>query len=185
MTTMKLEKSIPVTLGTIQGRIYGGPFVKYVPGTRRLVGVKMAEEIEHPSDFRVDTKDFSTPDMNDMQVGILFGIKALSDGKDVYAGCMGGIGRTGLYMACMAKVMADFATARGENLPVPADPVKYVRAHYIPHAVETTKQMDFVRNFDTSDMVAWLEAHHKKNIVYVDRVQYLSPWAWVKQCLFA
>jgi len=185
MQQMTLEKNIPVSFGTIEGNIYGGPFRRYLKGTRRLVGVKMAAEIDHPYDFKVDTEDFSIPEQSDMQRGILFGLQALSKGNDVYAGCMGGIGRTGLYMACMAKVMIQYAEATGADLPVPNTPVAYVRAHYLGHAVETASQQNFVARFDTSPMLAWLGHYHQPQVQTVEKVVYLGPVSWVLHSLQA
>ena len=50
-------------------------------------------------------------------------------------GCMGGIGRTGLMLALLAKSF-------GEE-----DPVRYVRATYYSHAVETAAQKQFIAEF--------------------------------------
>lgn len=179
MNQMTLEKSIPVAFGNITGNVYGGPFRKFVKGTRRLVGIKMAQEIDHECDFTVDTEDFSVPTHEDMKRGILFGVKALSEGKDVYAGCMGGIGRTGLYMACMSKVMIDYATKTGDAPPVPNEPVRFVRSHYLPHAVETKEQQAFVSRFNTSPVLAWLTEYHRVPVQEVEKVVYLGPISWL------
>jgi len=189
---MELKKGIPVRFGLISGVVFGGPFRNYVPGTRRLVGVKMAQEIEHPHDFKVDTRDFSVPSQAAMQAGIMFAISNLYKGYDVYAGCMGGIGRTGLFMACMAKVQHDYFASVGEAPPRPVPPVAYVRAHYIPHAVETDEQQDFVADFDTGPAVRALGTMNKalsgqvevrtvESVVVneVERVVYLGPVSWL------
>jgi len=59
-------------------------------------------------------------------------------GEKIYIGCMGGWGRTGLFMALLAK-------ATGIS-----DPVAFIREYYTPHAVETKEQQDYVANFDVS-----------------------------------
>lgn len=155
---MKLVLGMPVKFGPLKGMIYGGPFKEYVPGTRRLVGVKMAAEINHPHDISIPTEDFSIPDECDMKVGINLALKALVEGNDIYAGCMGGIGRTGLFMGCMAKLMADWHLMTGEHWLDPDlfDPVKYVRHYYKAHAIETQEQQAFVRGFDTAPGLAYL-----------------------------
>lgn len=146
---------MPVQFGPIKATVFGGPFRDYVPGQRRLVSVKMAEEINHPHDISVPTEDFSVPSMKDMHDGIAKALQAILDGNDLYVGCMGGTGRTGLFMACLAKVMDAFngqelnmAETRKFHTEIPA--VAYVRKHYKPHAVETAEQMRYVLNFDTS-----------------------------------
>ena len=57
---------------------------------------------------------------------------------------MGGWGRTGLFLALIAKVC-------GEK-----DPVAYVREHYAPHAVETKDQQAYVESFDVAALQRWL-----------------------------
>jgi protein-tyrosine phosphatase len=60
-----------------------------------------------------------------------------SAAERVEVGCMGGRGRTGTALACLAVL--DGAPA--------ADAVAYVRQHYSPHAVETPEQASFVAGF--------------------------------------
>lgn len=185
---MKLTESMPIRFGDIQGHIFGGPFRQYVPGTRRLFSVKMAQEIDHAHDVAVDTEDFSVPNVEDMQRGCIEAIKALSKGQDVYAGCMGGTGRTGTFMGCMAKAMMDHdpeAYMQADPF-APMDPVLYVRAHYRKHAIETRGQENYVRTFDTGPLLAALRAleQGKTHTVYVDRpveverIVYLGPVEW-------
>lgn len=157
---MKLNKGIPIKMGQLHGMVFGGRFREYEPGTRRLVGIKMAEEIDHPHDFSVDTEDFSVPDEAQMQRGVTFALGQLAEGNDVYVGCMGGIGRTGLFMGCIAKVMQDFEEKTGDHPgicigvdPATYDPVLFVRRHYIRHAIETDEQQAFVRGFDTAPVL--------------------------------
>ena len=58
-------------------------------------------------------------------------------GGRVEIGCGGGVGRTGMGLACLAVI--DGVPAR--------EAVAYVRRHYHPRAVETTWQRRFVRRF--------------------------------------
>lgn len=157
---MELSKGIDVTMGSISARIFGGTFRAYHAGERRLVSVKMAEEINRECDISIPTQDFSVPSTQDMQEGVRSAIKAMSQGNDIYVGCMGGIGRTGLFMGVMAKVAADYA---GEKI----DPVKYVRRNYYAHAIETAEQQEFVRTFDTTEAV---KAAKKLQVGLVDVV---------------
>src|SRR5690606_26734740 len=83
--------------------------------------------------------DFSVPEnAADTDDALVAAFKAGIDGRPVYVGCMGGWGRTGLFLALMAKVA-------GEK-----DPVGYVRRWYTPHAVETKQQKAYVENYDMS-----------------------------------
>jgi hypothetical protein len=153
---MKLQQSIPVQIGRVTARVYGGPIKDYVLGTRRLWAIKMAEEIEHPCDFVVNTRDFSVPDPYDLDWGLIYAVKAIFQGKDVYAGCLGGTGRTGLFMGCLVKCLNDYASLTGGDVTVPIDPVAYVRHHYRLHAIETKEQEAFVRGYDSTEVVHYL-----------------------------
>lgn len=166
----ELTRGIPVTFGGVEAIVFGGPFPKFKPGTRRLFSVKMAAEIDHPHDVSVPTEDFSVPDRHDMEEGLKRAITAIFQGKDVYAGCKGGIGRTGLFMGCMTKVMTDYAEMLGHPVQSPKDPVLYVRKHYLPHAMETKEQQDYVRNFDTAPIIRHIKNLTAPRIMFKDRV---------------
>ena len=112
--------------------VQGGPYRACPNG---VFGVKMAAEIDAPCDVSVPTQDFSVPGIEDATKGLKETVKAVLAGKNVYVGCMGGIGRTGLMLALLAK-------AFGES-----DPVRYVRATYYSHAVETEAQKQFIAEF--------------------------------------
>lgn len=114
--------------------IYGGPYHEY-PGNG-VIGIKMAKEINAPCHISIPTVDFGVPKVQDMQEGIKQALEVMAQGKPIYVGCMGGIGRTGLFMACLAKVLGI------------DQPVAWVRKNYMKHAVETTKQGQYVKDFD-------------------------------------
>lgn len=182
---MKLTESMPVHYGDLQGTIYGGRFKNYEPGTRRLIGIKMAQEIDHPAEVRVDTEDYSVPTVEDMRHGMVAALDALAAGKDIYVGCMGGTGRTGTFMGCMAKLMSDYD--REANV---GDPVLYVRRFYRPHAIETKEQENYVRTFDTGPLLEHLTQIENRRLVrievpvekiverVVERTVYLGPVEW-------
>ena len=112
--------------------VAGGPYVR-VPD--KMVGVKMAVEINHPHQISIPTRDFDVPRVSDVDTGLRQAVDAILRGDPVYVGCMGGIGRTGLFMAILAK-------AFGES-----DPVSDVRSQYNHHAVETKQQMQYVQDY--------------------------------------
>jgi hypothetical protein len=87
-----------------RGRIYGGPYVRKPDD---IDGVKMAVEINKPCVIDIPTADFSVPELQVFEDGLLGGLKLLHDKSELYAGCMGGIGRTGLFMAGM-KILEAF-----------------------------------------------------------------------------
>jgi len=173
---MNLVRGVKFVVPGVDAMIYGGPFRKYREGTRRLVGVKMAVEIDHPHEISIPTEDYSVPDVLDLRGGMIEAIQEMRKGKDVYAGCMGGVGRTGLFMACMTKVAM---TACPEEYEEDLDPVLYVRSNYNPHAVETQQQMRFVSTFDTSPILKYLQlTAPKAELVHVDKQ--LGFWGHAK-----
>jgi len=118
-------------------RIGAGSYVLRPAGT---IGIKLAREIDESASARVDLYDMSAPEdpLTDWQLrgALLLALYSLSRGRGVYVGCMGGYGRTGLFLACLVKCL-------GVD-----DPVGYVRAHYHGRAVETDEQLDYVAEFD-------------------------------------
>ncbi len=147
------ELSCPYKLGLKKVRIYGGPYRDRPKGT---FGINMAKELDaYASDVLVPTRDFSVPEEEDLLYGLKQGLLALAVGRKVYVGCMGGIGRTGLYMAAMAKVL-------GEK-----DPVGYVRRHYKSHAVETPEQKRFIEELDVSSLrIAAFQAKVARTLLF-------------------
>jgi len=118
--------------------IVGGPFDAYRPGINGEVGVCVrAERVPARADIRLPIHDFDVPgDVSEVDAAIEETLRALLAGQRVYVGCMGGWGRTGLFLALLAKTC-------GYD-----DPIAHVRANYTPRAVETKEQEAFVREFD-------------------------------------
>ena len=120
--------------------IAGGPFDRRPKLEKSFNVCVRAENV--PADAvhaHLPIEDFSVPGVGqEAQVSdVLFkALKAAIDGKEVYVGCMGGVGRTGLFLALLAK-------AAGV-----AKPVDYVREHYDRRAVETLEQKLYVNRFD-------------------------------------
>jgi hypothetical protein len=129
--------------------VAGGPFRECPEG---VVGVNMAAEIHDPALIRVPTEDFSIPNMETLTKGVAEACVLTVLGHPVYVGCMGGIGRTGLFMACMAKVSLymdqGFLYRAVGKMPRTEDVVGYVRKEYYSHAVETHTQEDYIHQFD-------------------------------------
>jgi hypothetical protein len=133
-------------------RVWGGPYTTKPKG---MFGVKMAKEIRH-DEVTVDipTPDYKTPPVPLLNQGVIDAVDALLHGEPIYVGCMAGRGRTGLFLAILAKTFGI------EN------PVEYVRENYYPHAVETNEQYAFVMNYQPP---AEVHAALKK---------FRSPWNW-------
>ena len=96
-------------------------------------------------DVHLPIHDFQVPqDEEDVVYALKDTLYAALSGRTVYVGCVGGWGRTGLFMALLAK-------AAGVD-----NPVEYVRRHYTPRAVETKGQLDYVDSFDVIQVRRWL-----------------------------
>lgn len=125
------------------GYVYGGPYFKK---PKDIHGVKMAEEINLPCDVSIPTADFSVPDINTMEKGLVKGLRLLSEHQELYVGCMGGIGRTGMYLAAL-RVLEGFGTGLGVERLVD-DAIEDIRRVYHPSAVETKEQREFLKKLN-------------------------------------
>lgn len=149
--------SIPLRIGNlINTQVSGGP---YRDKPDNLLGVKMAAEItQHilTPDIDIPTRDFSVPDPQVFKQGLLRAVMLLSaTDRPMYVGCMGGIGRTGLFFGGLAKVMSEY---RGVKHRSKFDPVQYVRQHYHPDGnvpIETEQQEQYIADLDVADIVEW------------------------------
>lgn len=142
-----MNRSVPFSLGTIHGRLFGGPFHEFTP-RRRIFSVCMKVE-PAACDIQCPTEDFSVPTVSDMNSALKASITALSNGNDIFVGCAGGLGRTGIFMSCMVRVMQEC----GETLGPYKDAISYVRGHYDARAVETAAQEDWVNKFPVAEAV--------------------------------
>lgn len=113
--------------------VWGGPSSESHPDS---IFVKMAAEIRRPCQIDIPTPDFNVPSKTTLDLGVRKAVKAILKGQPLYVGCMAGRGRTGLFLAILAK------TFGVEN------PVEYVRENYYSHAVETQGQYDFVTRYE-------------------------------------
>lgn len=115
-----------------------GPYRERVPGT---YGVRLTEDhqLNLPCDLHFPIRDFGVPDARSFEDLLINIIKAAQTGKVVYVGCYGGIGRTGMVVAGLARVLV-----------VATNPVSWARANYLGHAVETELQEILVCGFDVN-----------------------------------
>lgn len=111
---------------------------------KQAFGIKLAKEINAACDVSLPIPDFKTPEEAELRDALRDALRLLIEGKRVYVGCMAGRGRTGLFLACLAK-------ACGYK-----QPIAYVRRWYNEHAVETSDQAAFVADLRVADL--WVEA---------------------------
>jgi protein-tyrosine phosphatase len=102
-----------------------------------------------PPEFGWDCRWLRWPDFR-LPVDEAYASKVLTEawerceGERVEIACMGGKGRTGTALACVAVL---------DGVPA-EDAVAFVRAHYHPRAVETPWQRAFVRRFPRGEKSA-------------------------------
>lgn len=127
--------------------VIGGPYRQCPPN---MMGVKMAQEIDLPCAVSIPTRDYCVPTLVDMNRGLIEAVGLVLKREPLYVGCAGGIGRTGLFLAILAKAFGV------------KDPVAYVREYYHPHAVETVEQRYYVGSFPITPQVRILIKNARK-----------------------
>jgi hypothetical protein len=118
--------------------------------------VKCATEIQAPAEVEVPCQDFGVPSEADMRAGVRAAITAAFQGQPVFAGCMGGIGRTGTFYAVVLKVLCPQFGFTEDGF------VKAVKKLYLTSAVETGQQYDLIDE------------------IYVDDLRAQVKWLWLK-----
>ncbi len=128
--------------------VYGGPYKMIPPDQSYDMGVCLLEHEPPAQTWRgmkpcnqlhMPIRDFSVPKVEQVEETLLKIAYAIGRGRKVYIGCMGGRGRTGLFMACLLKAAG-----------VKDDPVGQARLRYSSHAVETKEQEAWVRDWNPS-----------------------------------
>lgn len=90
------------------------------------------------SHHQFDWPDFGVPDdLSPVLAAFRSVLERARGGQQVEVGCLGGHGRTGTALACLAVLV-------GQD---PAEAVAWVRANYCPNAIETRAQEEFVTRF--------------------------------------
>lgn len=81
-------------------------------------------------------QDMSIPaDAEEFKALAEWAIQQAKDGKKVHAGCIGGHGRTGMFMALVTQLLQPELNA-----------IDFVRENYCHHAVETVQQEKFLQH---------------------------------------
>ena len=114
--------------------LFGGSFFQ-APRGEAWFTVNLMQEHALPCSRYIPIKDFCVPPQASQLISAFEEI--LTTDKNVYVGCFGGKGRTGLFMACLLKYLGD------------QDPITTVREQYLSHAVETFDQEQYVEWFPT------------------------------------
>ena len=131
--------------------VYGGP---YHSKPDHVMGVRL--EIRTPADedtiASVDIPDFSVPrSLPEFNGALLTAITELQSGDPVWVGCMGGFGRTGMFMSALLQIEELQAIRSRWTSKIPfiyrrrvkgiaARALHRVRSEYCDRAVETKEQ---------------------------------------------
>ncbi|QIG76969.1 tyrosine phosphatase domain-containing protein [Rhizobium phage RHph_Y1_11] len=152
---VEMNGTLALPLGAAAGHTYmfllGGPFeTSLQTGDTYRVNLK-AEGTRRHFDAELPIEDYSVPDSPEMVRETIEDVilQALT-GKLIVTGCMGGMGRTGLFLAILAKAV---------GIP---NPVGYVRANYFSHAVETVQQKRYVDEYDASWVPAYIAETYRR-----------------------
>lgn len=137
--------------------VVGGPFDNAPSAeTAFLVCVREEGAKDLDKDVWLKIKDFRIPtDTDAVYAALLETFQAAFEGQPIYVGCMGGTGRTGLFLALICKCLGI------------EKPINYVREHYAPGAVETEEQEAYIFDFDHTvitkqlQRLAWLGLWHR------------------------
>lgn len=117
--------------------VTGGPFDAIPDGA---FGVCLEPEATKAwlAEVSLPVRDFGVPGPAALRaaVGAVLAQIQAEPSRPVHVGCRAGLGRTGLFLACLARAAG-----------VEGDPVEYVRRHYHPHAAETPEQEAVARAF--------------------------------------
>ena len=134
---MRLRGTLPLTVAGRAVTITGGPFDALPDGA---FGICLEPEAAKAwlADVALPTADFGTPDPAALKAAVGAVLRQLEAAPDrpVHVGCRAGVGRTGLFLACLARAAG-----------VPGDALDHVRAHYLPGAAETPAQEAMARGF--------------------------------------
>ncbi len=132
-----MNGEVTLTLLGAPRRIQGGPFNAFAPPA---IGVCLERHsrLVHLTDVLVDVPDFTAPTQEQLHQGLLETLRlmAAAPGLPVYVGCAAGLGRTGTFIAALARLAGI------------EDAVAWTRAHYDPRAVETLAQEAAVAALD-------------------------------------
>lgn len=134
---------ITFPFGMVKRQILAGPYrsrpTMYSGGIP--LRIRLAKEIDEPSDISIPIADFGVPTEDGEVYNALNAVlEAMTHGRPIYVGCMGGIGRTGMFLSLVAKALGI------------DHPVKYVRANYLEYAVERDEQHEYIRRFDVEPL---------------------------------
>jgi protein-tyrosine phosphatase len=134
---VRVTGTLPLTIGGRPVTITGGPF-DAIPDGAFGVCLEPRAEKAGMADILLPTPDFGLPEEPALRyaVGAVLAQLEADPARPVHVGCRAGIGRTGLFLACLARAAG-----------VEGDALDHVRRHYLADAAETAAQEAMARAF--------------------------------------
>ncbi len=120
-------------------RVIGGSFNDF-PGSAIGVCLEIRSPLAELADVLIAVPDFAAPSQVQLMIGLVRTLERLRDapGLPVYVGCAAGLGRTGTFIAALARLAGI------------DDAVAWVRANYDKRAVDTAAQAAAVAALDVA-----------------------------------
>ncbi|WP_376093012.1 tyrosine-protein phosphatase [Roseomonas sp. CCTCC AB2023176] len=117
--------------------VTGGPF-DAIPDGAFGVCLEPSAAKAWLADVPLPVRDFGVPDEAAMHEAVAAVLRQMREdpSRPVHVGCRAGYGRTGLFLACLARAAG-----------VEGDALDHVRRHYHPNAAETPEQEAMARTF--------------------------------------
>jgi hypothetical protein len=134
---LRVRGTLPLTVAGRAVIVTGGPF-DAIPDGSFSVCLEPDAAKAWLADVSLPIPDFGVPDPVALRhaVGAVLAQLEAEPERPVHVGCRAGIGRTGLFLACLARAAG-----------VEGDALDYVRTHYLPGAAETVEQQAMARAF--------------------------------------
>lgn len=134
---MRVRGTLPLTVAGRAVTVTGGPF-DAIPDGAFGVCLEAAAQKAWLADIQLAVPDFGVPEPAALRRAVAAALAQLEaePERPLHVGCRAGIGRTGLFLACLARAAG-----------VEGDALDYVRRHYLPGAAETDAQQAMARGF--------------------------------------
>lgn len=131
-----LVGSFPVLNGVIVG---GNSVLNRVDFPVHIYLEPAAKRWSQNLTIHCDIPDFGVPrDREQFYYAVVTARMALALGEDIFVGCRGGLGRTGMFIACVYALAHDVS---------PEEAVRSVRTTYSRYAIETQEQVRYIQSF--------------------------------------
>jgi hypothetical protein len=120
-----------------------------------IFGVRLEEKISNPYAVSFPWPDFGVPAVEDFEHAMYQVMIQARFHRNLYVGCMGGIGRTGTFLACLHKTAVQMHS--GASVGNSMDHVAHIRSCYLGHAIETKPQEEFITAWNPTRVLSAIQ----------------------------